>query len=505
MSKPNLLIIGIVAFEIIFRLTLVLTHEPMLGVDGGAYLLSRNAVLGDEPTGVGFPRPPLAPGWLLVPFTELFGDDNGFKIWTALASLLPLLPVYLLARDIGGKSAGIFALAFMAVDLTQMEMLVTGALPQVGFALIGLSVWALLRLSAGYSFGHSLVLMVSLSLIPYINHTSAGIAVIVLPLVFGFLAWKVKRNETWEYIAVKADGKYAHKYSGYFKHIGLMALPAAIGAVFGAGALPWYTRVLPVSGELNYPGPFLWMVHYLDFAVIQSIIGWSVVVLVVVSHAPYKVKALAVMVGTLSTLLLFLSSDETIINLLYRPRYLLALPLYACIAWLVFHHYEANKMFIGMATTVWIVLVIGQVWIFDQQTTYSDMILPETVEILDSIRGDDRTIITNSYTLSHWVAALNKVKSPNTFVWKYGPSPYYQESDANVRCLLGWIPKCDPVQAKEELNAGYILIDQRFPYYNERGANVYGAISEDTWANLPDVPWLTLEKELPPVQLWAVK
>jgi len=497
-SKANILIIGIVAFALIFRLTLVLTHDPMLGVDGGAYLLSRNTVLGDEPTGVGFPRPPLAPGWLLVPFTEVFGDDKGFKIWTALASLLPLLPVYLLARDISGKSAGIFALAFMAVDLTQMEMMVTGALPQVGFALIGLSVWALLRLSEGWSRKHAWVLALSLGLIPYINHTSAGIAVVVLPIVFGYLAWKVKRNETFQYLY----------WRGYLKQLGRMVGAAAIGAIIGLGALPWYTRVFPVTGELNYPGPFLWMVHPVDFAVEQAIIGWSVVIMVAVTKAPYKVKALAVMVGILSTMLLFLSSDETIINLLYRPRYLLALPLYACIAWLVFNKGNVDTksgVFFGMAATVWIALVFGQAWIFDRQTTYSDMILPETAEILESIKGDDRAVITNSYTLSHWVAALNKVKSPNTFAWRLGPSPYYQESDRNVRCLLGWVPGCDPVKAKKALNAGYILIDQRFPYYSNRASNVYGAISEDTWGNLPDVPWLHLQKEIPPIQLWAVK
>jgi hypothetical protein len=63
-----------------------------------------NAVLGDEPTGAGFPRPPLAPGWLLVPFVHYLGMDIGYKVWSSVASVLPAIPTYLLARRIGSSS-----------------------------------------------------------------------------------------------------------------------------------------------------------------------------------------------------------------------------------------------------------------------------------------------------------------------------------------------------------------------------------------------------------------
>ena len=139
------------------RLGIVLALEGLLGVDGGAYLLSVNAVLGDEPTGAGFPRPPLAPGWLLVPFVTLLGTDTGYKVWSAAASLAPGIPVYLLARRVGNLRGfspiwvPVFAVGFLFVDLLHAEMLVTGALPMIAFGLLGTAWWAMGSLAEGWS------------------------------------------------------------------------------------------------------------------------------------------------------------------------------------------------------------------------------------------------------------------------------------------------------------------------------------------------------------------
>jgi hypothetical protein len=146
---------------------------------------------------------------------------------------------------------------------------------------------------------------------------------------------------------------------------------------------------------------------------------------------------------------------------------------------------------------------VGQIWIFDLQTGYKDMVYPETAAVLEIPKRDapDKAIITNAYSLSHWVAALNQVESPNT--WSLEPSPYYTETDHHVRCLLGWIPDCNPRASAEILNAGYILIDDRMPYDYEVG-NVHGALSVDTWGNLPDVPWLRLRAYSGRVKLWQL-
>ena len=69
----------IIAGALLLRLVLAVTHDGYLGVDGGAYLLSRNAVLGDEPTGAGFPRPPLAPGFQAVALPVITSSAARFR------------------------------------------------------------------------------------------------------------------------------------------------------------------------------------------------------------------------------------------------------------------------------------------------------------------------------------------------------------------------------------------------------------------------------------------
>ena len=61
-----------------------------------------------------------------------------------------------------------------------------------------------------------------------------------------------------------------------------------------------------------------------------------------------------------------------------------------------------------------------------------------------------------------------------------------------MRCVLGWRPGCDTAAAIRELGARWILLEERFPYYNERAPGVYGSLNvEEPWAGLPALPWLT--------------
>ena len=133
-TRPLFLLLLIILAAGIYRGILLYTHEGFLGVDGGAYFLSRNAVLGNEPTSQGFARPPLAPGWLLVPFTSLWGDDIGFKIWSLVSSLLPIPAVFLFGTRILGNRGALIGALFIAFCPFQSEMFVTGALPLIGFS-----------------------------------------------------------------------------------------------------------------------------------------------------------------------------------------------------------------------------------------------------------------------------------------------------------------------------------------------------------------------------------
>lgn len=493
-----------IAFFIIvllsLRLFLALTHGPHLGIDGGAYILSALEVQGKDSTTVGFGRPPLAPGWLLVPFIELWGMNVGYKIWTVVFSVLPLLPVYLLTRTLVNKSAAIFALAFFSVDMMQMEMMVTGSFPLIAFTFLGLALWSIFNLAEGWSPKHFWVLVLSIGLIPYINQTTAGIAAIVIPLSLVSLFISVRREK----------GK--QKAGPFQVNLIFFILPALLlGSLLALGSLPWYLANLPGNGELRFPGPLIIPVQLYDPALLlQAPLVVFLVVCLWRTTNDFRIRALTVLIGVLGFMILFLSYDEAVINLLFRPRYFLGILIYPAIAYLLCRTFPLLPSFKEEWPTVvpmvacWLALLWGQVVIFDLQTNFKDMIFPETAKVLQIAKSEhpDKGIITNAYSLSHWVAAVNQVDSPNT--WSLEPSPYYAETDRHVRCLLGWIEGCDPGQSASDLDVKYILIDERMPD-EIRSAPVYGALSEDEWGEMPNVPWLTLRKAYGTVKLWEIE
>lgn len=465
------------------RLYLALSHPGHLGVDGGAYLLSRNAVLGDEPTGVGFPRPPLAPGWLLVPFTGLFGDDVGYKLFSVFGSLAPAIPFFLLARRFLSGYWPVLALAFFLVDLMHGEMIVTGVLPLIGFGLLTIALLAISHLVDRWSRVWATALVLTIGLIPYVNHTTAGITVIVLPVYFLALVVFYRHN---------------------FWHICHRVLPLAIiGAVIGMGALPWYMDVLPITGELSYPGPLVYLDGWGTFA------WWQFAMALPLGYwmARYgegHLRALGVVTIVLGVFCVLLSTDESVINIFYRSRYLLAIPLWIGIIWVIHRYWwpKSNlpspstllsiptKLAFITVTVAVLAFTYGYIWQFHGQARYSDMATPDVLAALERIPQRHPGVIANGYTLAHWVAALNKTPTSFTFTWT--PPPNYQDMNEGVSCILGWRDRCDVAHWSAALPAQYVLLDTRFPYYNERAPAIYGAPVDDPWAPARAAPWLHL-------------
>ena len=476
----------ILAGALVLRLALALTYDGYWGVDGGAYLLSVNNVLGDEPTGAGFPRPPLAPGWLLVPFVDLFGDDVGYKVWSAAASLCVVVPVLLMARRVGALS-GVrlpslaispwivpFAAAFLCLDLLHAEMMVTGALPMIAFGLLGTAWWAMGSMAERWSRRDAVILALTIGLIPFVNQTTAGLACVTLPVYAVALWW----------------------FAGKQRELGARLLPPMIlGGSIALTALPWYLQVLPGNGMLDYPGPVIYFTRMYDIAWLQLALGWGLGLLMVRGGQEPWLRALGILCCLLGTLTVFLSFDETIINVFYRSRYLLALPFYIGVTWALFKYilpWFKPAVALPLILLAFAVMGAGYISQVYRQADLSAMVTPETAAVLEELREeeDQGAIITNSFTLALWVAALNKVESPHT--WTATPPPTFVATDLRVRCVLGWRPGCDTAAAIRELGARYVLIEERFPYYNQRAPGVYGSLNvEEPWEGLPALPWLT--------------
>ena len=232
-----------------------------------------------------------------------------------------------------------------------------------------------------------------------------------------------------------------------------------------------------------------------DIAWLQLALGWGLGLLMVRNGQEPWLRALGVLCCLLGTLTVFLSFDETIINVFYRSRYLLAIPFYVGVTWALFRYilpYFKPAIAVPLTLAAFAVMGAGYISQVYRQADLSAMITPETAAALEELREeeDQGAIISNSFTLALWIAALNKVESPHT--WTTTPPPTYTETDMRVRCVLGWRPGCDTAAAIRELGARWILLEERFPYYNERAPGVYGSLNvEEPWAGLPALPWLT--------------
>ncbi len=266
---------------------------------------------------------------------------------------------------------------------------------------------------------------------------------------------------------------------------------------------------MPGSGVLNYPGAFMYLTHWGDSAWLQLILGVGAGIYLIRKAQEPWLRALGVLAVLLAGLAVFLSTDETVINIFYRSRYLLAIPFYIAVSWAVFTRWVPNwsltsrRLAMGGTVATIAILGVGYVSQFDRQTDYSDMATPATVQALNMLeeRDPEAGVINNSFTLALWVSALNKVASPHTWTWP--PPPTWIETDKDVRCVLGWVDGCSHLAAKNRLGVSYVLIDTRFPNYNPRAPGIYMA-PDDQWAVTADAPWLTKIYEEGTTLVWEI-
>ncbi len=489
LARPGLALALVVILGLALRFGLVLTHDNYLGVDGGAYLLSRNDVMGSEPTGTigpGLPRPPLAPGYQLVPFTILLGDDVGYKVWTVLASMAPVFAVYLLCRMFLSRWASVGAAGFVSLDLLHAEMMVTGALPLLGFSLIAVALWCIATLGSRHGrhdWRFGFLLAGCIPLIAFVNQTSAGLAAILIPAYLGGVVFYTRdRRILWH------------------------TLPwLALGGALALTALPWYIGNLPGSDAVRYPGPWLYLSNWASSAWWQFVIAVPVGWLVIRKARSPRLRSLGLVTVLLGVLLVFMSTDEAIINIFYRSRYMVTIPLFVCLGWLVARYWWplATPRWAGYLAMfgIALVLVAGYVFQFKNQAQYSDMITVATANVLEAIDGEAQGIVTNTYTLSLWIAALERVPSPWAFT--HEPPDAFVAMDQDVRCVLNWVAGCDGRLAANRLGVSHVLIDTRFPDYNGRAPANYKA-PPDQWNVTASAPWLSQVYSRGSTQLWLI-
>ena len=157
-------------------------------------------------------------------------------------------------------------------------MTVTGALPQIGFSLILVMLWGMVRIADdGPDKKAFVILALALGLTPWVNQTAAGLAAILTPITLAVIIFSkryapiifVPSNPALKH---KADIVLHRVESSRFPimHWRKLVLALAAGTLLGFLALPWYLKIAPGSDILRYPGPWLSFTH--DIAWFQFLI-----------------------------------------------------------------------------------------------------------------------------------------------------------------------------------------------------------------------------------------
>lgn len=440
-----------VCLALFIRIAFVVAHDGFWSVDGGAYLLSRNAVLGMERL-ADFPRPPFAPGWLLVPFTQLLGDNAGIRAFHVVAGIPLLASVWLLIRADLPRGVALVGIVLVAYDWMLAEMFAAGALPMLGFAAMLLVMWGVWRLAQGRPWWYGLAVAGGIPAIAFVNQTSSGIAAYVL------IAWTLAA--AWEDL----------------RRMMIRLAPFVIvGVGLAALALPYYLAVAPGSDLLRYPGPLLTFNHWTNSTSFLLVLGLPLGG-IVTWKGEGIVRPIGMTLLTTSLLMPLYSYDETVMNVLYRSRYVQSMMIgllvpWAAWKWLLVGWWKPYAAaWLGM---LGIFVFAGYVYQLHTEAILARMVAPETeraIVWLDEQDVDSR-VATNSYSLSLYVSGLLEV--PVSWSQVYEPPPLYAQQHEDTVCLFGWTV-CDPDEAAKRLGVEYILVDRVWPSYGREVSHVPG-------------------------------
>jgi hypothetical protein len=143
-------------------------------------------------------------------------------------------------------------------------------------------------------------------------------------------------------------------------------------------------------------------------------------------------------------------------------------------------------------------------WQFYNQAGYSDMVTTDTAIALEYLEANHpgEGVVSNAFSMSLWFAGL--IQAPSPYPYTHEPPRVFTNSDAHVRCVLGWIEGCDVAASTSVLDVSHILIDERFPFYNEHAPANYGA-PPNQWTVTAESPWLTLVFEQGTTKLWRIE
>lgn len=396
--------------------------------DIGSYLHTHNWVLGQDPTGIKplHFRPPLI-GYVLLPFTALFGDLTGSKVLAVLAWASVPGPAYLFARLWLSPRWALGAAAAIAFHPLMADIFIGGFISLFGIALTLLAWSAQIKLERGGGKPWMVLLILSAFALVGLNQTTMA-----LYWIGAGLLW----------------------FTGPHDLKSLVTL--SVAGVLSLAWMPFYLVHVDFGGRFYLDGVD-WLVFWPEHLITPVLLITGLMATVYgPSWSRRFLLPLAVfgVAGSLS------SGDALINNLLHRAAYLV--PLVSVIPIVGFLSTLTPKHPIrGAVVAVAVVSVtLGGIVQADIKAGSIATLTPQAyggVQWITENTPKTARVWVHPHGLAWWVGGL----APRDWggSWTVPLEGYAAEQDAAL-CALGWISDCDPYAAKMQFNLSYFLIDR---------------------------------------------
>jgi hypothetical protein len=457
----NSLLLVLVLFLAV-RLTLAFDYLGFAS-DMGSHLMTRNWVLGDDPTGhkLAHFRPPLY-GALLVPFTIALGDLMGAKVLAILASVLLAIPMYIFSRRWLSPWWAVAA-ALALINTPQLADILAGN--QITLTSLALALWGWHWLLDAYEYPPSL---------DWYGNARYH-SVLWKPALPIFLLMGTNQSTMSVFIIVAGVMLLFAKNRG----LGLASLIFA-GAIAGLW-LPFYLVHLPGEHVLRWPDvPLVYVIVRGDgFFTFVALVGAGLL-------SGLKLPKYIIWPGlALSLLALVNSGDILLNNSLQRGLYIA--PAFAAIGVAYAAQGLANSAkghirYAIASIPLMLFAVWGALWwpTFHDVARQLDILTPDNLAAIEWIgenTPEGAVIYATPQGLGWWTGGL----APRAWYgsWRTAPVEFEDEQQAWI-CAIGWRHTCDPYELRDSYNVSYLLLD------TEKGAKEQRL---ETWPT-EATPWL---------------
>jgi len=440
-QRPVILLVAAIAATAGWRLFAVWDVGGLIGTDGGAYLMQwYNLTTAGGIAGLDIPsRTFLGPGWQLLPFVKVFGLEDGYRVWTALAPALVAPCAYILFRAIAPPKIALWAAIAVCFDWYLAQGMAAGILPYIALAPMLLIMAGMFRLreepepgNFGRTIASAWMVILGIPILAIMSMSQTGAAAfVIIPM------WVIAIRPSWR--ALKR-----------------IAWVCAIGAVLAIPTAPHYLSSGPGSTPTLADTPTIFVVFGGFNGVVTVVAG---IIVWLTWRAPVGIRACAIVAMSSSATAMVWSSNESLVNILFRSATPVPLLLTLPIAWCITRYIPPHWIWLaGMLAMLYVGM--ANPYLHYYQYSYSASMRPDLYEATNAIvEIEPQAIATNYRALAHWITGY----SGNT-IDSYWPrhriKGSYPREDGHVApCLIGWIPDCDPVEVAAEYGISHVLID----------------------------------------------